>query len=187
MTNALWIVCLPTDQFSVQPCKCKPFWRNCIFAWQIRRTSANCSLRSSLLSDVSSVYLSYAFCKRSLMRESSAKAFVRGDGHVIMYPFSILGTHFSASSCPFLFGWNACVFWTVWKVMEMCYKILGEGKLVHQRELFYKLLSESPKYFSCQRHVNRAIQGQQNPPLHLILAWATCTMILIRSRIPMQM
>jgi len=89
----------------------------------ISRTSANCSLRSSLLSDVSSVYLSYAFCKRSLMRESSAKAFVR-----------------------------------VWKVMEMCYKILGEGKLVHQRELFYKLLSDSPKYFSCQRHVNRAIQ-----------------------------
>ncbi|RLM61781.1 meiotic recombination protein SPO11-2 [Panicum miliaceum] len=89
----------------------------------ISRTSANCSLRSSLLSDVSSVYLSYAFCKRSLMRENNAKAFVR-----------------------------------VWKVMEMCYKILGEGKLVHQRELFYKLLSESPKYFSCQSHVNRAIQ-----------------------------
>ena len=82
------------------------------FAWQISRTSANCSLRSSLLSDVSSVYLSYAFCKRSLMRENNAKAFVRG-GHLIMYPFgilgthfsamypfSILGTHFSASSCP---------------------------------------------------------------------------------------
>ncbi|CAL5010245.1 unnamed protein product [Urochloa decumbens] len=89
----------------------------------INRTSANCSLRSGLLSDVSSVYLSYAFCKRSLMRESTATAFVR-----------------------------------VWKVMEMCYKILGEGKMVHQRELFYKLLSDSPKYFSCQRHVNRAIQ-----------------------------
>ena len=51
--------------------------------------------------------------------------------------------------------------WIVWKVMEMCYKILGEGKLVHQRELFYKLLSDSPKYFSCQRHVNQAIQGGQ--------------------------
>ncbi|TKW08882.1 hypothetical protein SEVIR_6G054300v4 [Setaria viridis] len=89
----------------------------------ISRSSANCSLRSGLLSDVSSIYLSYAFCKRSLMRESNGKAFVR-----------------------------------VWKVMEMCYKILGEGKLVHQRELFYKLLSDSPKYFSCQRHVNRAIQ-----------------------------
>ncbi|OEL19619.1 Meiotic recombination protein SPO11-2 [Dichanthelium oligosanthes] len=84
----------------------------------ISRSSANCSLRSGLLSDVSSVYLSYAFCKRSLMRENNAKAFV----------------------------------------MELCYKILGEGKLVHQRELFYKLLSDSPQYFSCQRHVNRAIQ-----------------------------
>ncbi|XP_047073479.1 meiotic recombination protein SPO11-2 isoform X2 [Lolium rigidum] len=89
----------------------------------ISRKSANCSLRSGLLSDVSSVYLSYAFCKRSLMRENDAKAFVR-----------------------------------VWKVMEMCYKILGEGKLVTQRELFYKLLSDSPKYFSCQRHVNQSIQ-----------------------------
>ena len=47
----------------------------------------------------------------------------------------------------------------VWNVMELCYKILGEGKLVHQRELFYKLLSDSPKYFSYQRHVNQAIQG----------------------------
>ncbi|KAJ1267354.1 hypothetical protein BS78_07G049600 [Paspalum vaginatum] len=89
----------------------------------ISRSSANCGLRSGLLSDVSSVYLSYAFCKRSLMKASNAKAFVR-----------------------------------VWMVMEMCYKILGEGKMVHQRELFYKLLSDSPKYFSCQRHVNRAIQ-----------------------------
>uniref|UniRef100_M8BEM5 DNA topoisomerase (ATP-hydrolyzing) n=1 Tax=Aegilops tauschii TaxID=37682 RepID=M8BEM5_AEGTA len=89
----------------------------------ISRKSTNCSLRSGLLSDVSSVYLSYAFCKRSLMRENDAKAFVR-----------------------------------VWKVMEMCYKILGEGKLVTQRELFYKLLSDSPKYFSCQRHVNQTIQ-----------------------------
>ncbi|KXG24464.1 meiotic recombination protein SPO11-2 [Sorghum bicolor] len=87
----------------------------------ISRSSANCSLRSGLLNDVSSVYLSHTFCKRSLMH--NPKAFVR-----------------------------------VWKVMEMCYKILGEGKLVHQRELFYKLLSDSPKYFSCQRHVNQAIQ-----------------------------
>ncbi|CAD6246714.1 unnamed protein product [Miscanthus lutarioriparius] len=87
----------------------------------ISRSSANCSLRSGLLNDVSSVYLSHTFCKRSLMH--NPKAFVR-----------------------------------VWKVMGMCYKILGEGKLVHQRELFYKFLSDSPKYFSCQRHVNQAIQ-----------------------------
>ncbi|GJN12403.1 hypothetical protein PR202_ga30677 [Eleusine coracana subsp. coracana] len=89
----------------------------------ISRTSANCSLRSGLLNDVSSVYLSYGFCKRSLMRENTAKGFMR-----------------------------------VWKVMEMCYKILGEGKLVCQRELFYKLLSDSPKYFSCMRHVTQSIQ-----------------------------
>ena len=133
MANALWIVCLPLVDSVCNSASANHSEGFFFFAWQISRTSANCSLRSSLLSDVSSVYLSYAFCKRSLMRESSAKAFVRGDGHVIMYPFSILGTHFSASSCPFLFGWNACVFWTVWKVMEMCYKILGEGKLVHQR------------------------------------------------------
>ncbi|KAF7096039.1 hypothetical protein CFC21_098050 [Triticum aestivum] len=53
---------------------------------------------------------------------------------------------------------DAKAFVRVWKVMEMCYKILGEGKLVTQRELFYKLLSDSPKYFSCQRHVNQTIQ-----------------------------
>jgi meiotic recombination protein SPO11 len=47
---------------------------------------------------------------------------------------------------------------TVWKVMEMCYKILGEGKLVTLRELFYTLLSESPTYFTCQRHVNQTVQ-----------------------------
>jgi hypothetical protein len=35
------------------------------------------------------------------MRENNAKAFVRG-GHVIVYSFSILGTHFSASPCPFI-------------------------------------------------------------------------------------
>lgn len=53
---------------------------------------------------------------------------------------------------------DAKAFVRVWKVMEMCYKILGDGKLVTQRELFYKLLSDSPKYFSCQRHVNQTIQ-----------------------------
>ncbi|KAG8046535.1 hypothetical protein GUJ93_ZPchr0008g13342 [Zizania palustris] len=90
----------------------------------ISRSAANCSLRRALLTDdVSSVYLSYAFCKRSLTRANDANAFVR-----------------------------------VWKMMEICYKILGEGKLVTQRELFYKLLSDSPNYFSCQRHVNQTVQ-----------------------------
>ncbi|XP_057802778.1 meiotic recombination protein SPO11-2 [Salvia miltiorrhiza] len=46
----------------------------------------------------------------------------------------------------------------VWKVMEMCYQILGQEKKVTQRELFYKLLSDSPQYFTSQLQVNRSIQ-----------------------------
>eukprot|EP00252_Welwitschia_mirabilis_P016568 TRINITY_DN3655_c0_g1_i4.p1 TRINITY_DN3655_c0_g1~~TRINITY_DN3655_c0_g1_i4.p1 ORF type:complete len:269 (-),score=31.93 TRINITY_DN3655_c0_g1_i4:70-876(-) len=46
----------------------------------------------------------------------------------------------------------------VWKVLEICFKILVEGKQATQREIFYKLLCDSPKYFSCQAHVNCAIQ-----------------------------
>uniref|UniRef100_J3MQI6 Meiotic recombination protein SPO11-2 n=1 Tax=Oryza brachyantha TaxID=4533 RepID=J3MQI6_ORYBR len=90
----------------------------------ISRSAANRGVRRALLRDgVSSVYLSHAFCRRSLTRANDGKAFVR-----------------------------------VWKVMEVCYKILGEGKLVTQRELFYKLLSDSPSYFSCQRHINQTVQ-----------------------------
>lgn len=43
--------------------------------------------------------------------------------------------------------------------MEMCYQILVQGKKVTQRELFYKLLCDSPDYFTCQLQVNRTIQG----------------------------
>lgn len=43
--------------------------------------------------------------------------------------------------------------------MEMCYKILSEEKQVTQRELFYKLICDSPDYFSSQLEVNRTIQG----------------------------
>lgn len=125
------------------------------FPWQISRSSANCSLRSGLLNDVSSVYLSYTFCKRSLTH--NPKAFVRGYHLFLECP----GTELSSPIC---LAKIAVCCGIVWKVMEMCYKILGEGKLVQQRELFYKLLSDSPKYFSCQRHVNQAIQGGQNPP-----------------------
>ncbi|XP_042031340.1 meiotic recombination protein SPO11-2-like [Salvia splendens] len=46
----------------------------------------------------------------------------------------------------------------VWKVMEMCYQILGQEKKVTQRELFYKLLSDSPQYFTSQLQANRSIQ-----------------------------
>ncbi|KGN50057.1 meiotic recombination protein SPO11-2 [Cucumis sativus] len=46
----------------------------------------------------------------------------------------------------------------VWKLMEMCSQILIQDKKVTQRELFYKLLCDSPVYFSTQLHVNRTIQ-----------------------------
>ncbi|XP_072964701.1 meiotic recombination protein SPO11-2 isoform X1 [Typha angustifolia] len=89
----------------------------------ISRRSDNCGLRCGLLNDVSSIFLSYSCCRRSLMRANDAKAFVR-----------------------------------VWKVMQICFLILSEGKLVTQRELFYKLISDSPEYFTSQRQVNRTIQ-----------------------------
>ncbi|TYI14663.1 hypothetical protein ES332_A08G135100v1 [Gossypium tomentosum] len=47
----------------------------------------------------------------------------------------------------------------VWKVMEMCFEILIQDKRVTQRELFYKLLCDSPHYFSSQLQVNRTIQA----------------------------
>jgi meiotic recombination protein SPO11 len=70
---------------------------------------------------------------------------------------------------------------TVWKVMEMCYKILGEGKLVSQRELFYKLLSESPKYFSCMRHVSQTIQGLKGPRFKAVLFFWRCIYLCMTS------
>ncbi|KAK4435403.1 Meiotic recombination protein SPO11-2 [Sesamum alatum] len=53
---------------------------------------------------------------------------------------------------------TASSFIRVWKVMEMCYQILVQEKKVTQRELFYKLLCDSPKYFTSQTQVNRSIQ-----------------------------
>ncbi|KAJ6341749.1 hypothetical protein OIU78_009826 [Salix suchowensis] len=52
----------------------------------------------------------------------------------------------------------AKAFIRVWKVMEMCFKILLQEKRVTQRELFYKLLCVSPDCFSSQLQVNRTIQ-----------------------------
>ncbi|GLJ04774.1 hypothetical protein SUGI_0003070 [Cryptomeria japonica] len=46
----------------------------------------------------------------------------------------------------------------VWKVLELCFQLLVIGKQATQREVFYRLLSDSPKYFSSQVQVNRAIQ-----------------------------
>ncbi|PIA38744.1 hypothetical protein AQUCO_02700150v1 [Aquilegia coerulea] len=46
----------------------------------------------------------------------------------------------------------------IWKVLEICYQILLQEKLVTQRELFYKLISTSPTYFNSQSQVNRSVQ-----------------------------
>lgn len=46
--------------------------------------------------------------------------------------------------------------------MAMCSQILGQEKKVTQRELFYKLLCDSPDYFSSQSQVNRTVQGDHN-------------------------
>lgn len=60
---------------------------------------------------------------------------------------------------------NGCDFiGTVWKVMEICFQILLQEKRVTQRELFYKLLCDSPDYFSSQIEVNRTVQGQSKVP-----------------------
>ncbi|RWR91905.1 meiotic recombination protein SPO11-2 [Cinnamomum micranthum f. kanehirae] len=89
----------------------------------VSRRSNNSRFRCGLLGDVSSIFLSYAFCTRSLMKANDAKAFIR-----------------------------------VWKVMELCYQILIQEKQVTQRELFYKLISDSPDYFTSQDQVNRTVQ-----------------------------
>ncbi|XP_077245506.1 sporulation 11-2 isoform X4 [Tasmannia lanceolata] len=53
---------------------------------------------------------------------------------------------------------DAKAFIRVWKVMELCFQILVQEKLVTQRELFYKLLCDSPDYFTSQVQVNRTVQ-----------------------------
>ncbi|XP_043698188.1 meiotic recombination protein SPO11-2 isoform X3 [Telopea speciosissima] len=52
----------------------------------------------------------------------------------------------------------AKAFVRVWKVMELCFRLLTQEKRVTQRELFYKLLCSSPDYFTSQLEVNRTIQ-----------------------------
>ncbi|KAJ4712004.1 meiotic recombination protein SPO11-2 [Melia azedarach] len=52
----------------------------------------------------------------------------------------------------------AKAFVRVWKVMKMCFEILAQEKRVTQRELFYKLICDSPEYFTSQLQVNRTIQ-----------------------------
>ncbi|CAA3024985.1 meiotic recombination SPO11-2 [Olea europaea subsp. europaea] len=89
----------------------------------IIRKMSNSRVSRGLLSDCTWIFLSHSFCTRSLMKENTAKSFIR-----------------------------------VWKMMEMCYQVLVQEKKVTQRELFYKLLCDSPEYFASQSQVNRTIQ-----------------------------
>ncbi|KAJ4877151.1 Meiotic recombination protein SPO11-2 [Raphanus sativus] len=70
--------------------------------------------------------------------------------------YIFLSTSFTKSSLTN--AKTAKAFVRVWKVMEMCFQILLQGKRVTQRELFYKLLCDSPDYFSSQLEVNRSVQ-----------------------------
>ena len=62
--------------------------------------------------------------------------------------------------CPGVWFIRATCHLAVWKVMQLCFQILGQGKPVTQRELFYKLLCDSPNYFTSQDQVNRTVQGR---------------------------
>ncbi|VVA93564.1 unnamed protein product [Arabis nemorensis] len=70
--------------------------------------------------------------------------------------YVFLSTSFTKSSLTN--AKTAKAFVRVWKVMEICFQILLQEKRVTQRELFYKLLCDSPEYFSSQIEVNRSVQ-----------------------------
>ncbi|KFK40478.1 hypothetical protein AALP_AA2G000900 [Arabis alpina] len=70
--------------------------------------------------------------------------------------YIFLSTSFTKSSLTNAKTTKAFV--RVWKVMEICFQILLQEKRVTQRELFYKLLCDSPEYFSSQIEVNRSVQ-----------------------------
>lgn len=123
--------------------------------YQINRKSSNSRVSEGILTDVSWIFLSHSFCTRSLMRPNAAKAFIRG-----IFFYNAFNFFF-----PFCFKIKSVLDLIipieneVWKVMEMCFEILVQEKRVTQRELFYKLLCDSPDYFSSQLQVNRTIQG----------------------------
>ena len=119
---------------------------------QINRKSSNSRVNQSLLTEASWIFLSRSFCTKSLTRENSAKAFIRGTYYMIR--------HYKTNTISlFLCITLSTLCKSVWKVMEMCYSILLLEKRVTQRELFYKLLCSSPDYFTTQLQVNQTIQG----------------------------
>jgi hypothetical protein len=91
------------------------------------------------------------------MRANTAKAFIRGINFNPIISSASCSTMMSSKIImSFLFSFFYVI---VWKVMEMCFRILVQEKRVTQRELFYKLLCDSPDYFTSQLQVNRTIQG----------------------------
>ncbi|KAI4315464.1 hypothetical protein L6164_028272 [Bauhinia variegata] len=79
--------------------------------------------------------------------------------HGLLTELSWLFLSHSVSTRSLMRPKAAKAFVRVWKVMEMCYQILLQEKRVTQRELFYKLLCDSPDLFPSQTDVNRTIQG----------------------------
>ncbi|KAL1330680.1 hypothetical protein HN51_047939 [Arachis hypogaea] len=78
--------------------------------------------------------------------------------HSLMTDLSCVFLSHSVSSRSLMRPNAAKAFVRVWKVMELCYQILLQEKRVTQRELYYKLLCDSPHLFPSQIDVNRTIQ-----------------------------
>ncbi|XP_052113406.1 meiotic recombination protein SPO11-2 isoform X2 [Arachis duranensis] len=78
--------------------------------------------------------------------------------HSLMTDLSCVFLSHSVSSRSLMRPNAAKAFVRVWKVMELCYQILLQEKSVTQRELYYKLLCDSPHLFPSQIDVNRTIQ-----------------------------
>ncbi|KAI9108381.1 hypothetical protein K1719_020572 [Acacia pycnantha] len=78
--------------------------------------------------------------------------------HDVLTELSSVFLSHSVSTRSLMRSNAARAFVRVWKVMEMCYQILLQEKRVNQRELYYKLLCDSPDLFPSQTDVNRSIQ-----------------------------
>ncbi|KAL0694029.1 hypothetical protein Bca4012_061209 [Brassica carinata] len=91
----------------------------------------------------------------SLINRKRSNSFIN-QGILTDVSYIFLSSSFTKSSLTN--AKTAKAFVRVWKVMEMCFQILLQEKRVTQRELFYKLLCESPDYFSSQIEVNRSVQ-----------------------------
>ncbi|KAF7828223.1 meiotic recombination protein SPO11-2 [Senna tora] len=78
--------------------------------------------------------------------------------HGLLTELSLVFLSHSVSTRSLMRSNAVKAFVRVWKVMEVCYQILLQEKRVTQRELYYKLLCNSPDLFPSQTDVNRTIQ-----------------------------